>query len=112
MDAFDELALADSSRKALELAGPVLPAGTTRYQVDLLNLHWRERWDVIFLLDVIEHIPQDELVMHEIARALKPGGFLFLTTPALERFSALSESVSSLALPPGRMCQEYTTGVG
>jgi SAM-dependent methyltransferase len=83
---FGELALADSSRKALDLAGSVLPVETPRYHVDLLNLHWRERWDVIFLLDVLEHMPQDALVMSEIARALKPGGVLFLTTPALERF--------------------------
>jgi SAM-dependent methyltransferase len=83
---FDELALADSSRKALELAGPVLPAGTPRYHIDVLNLHWRERWDVIFFLDVLENISQDELAMQEISKALKPGGFLFLTTTALERF--------------------------
>ena len=86
MGLFDELALADSSRTALDLAGPVVPVGTPRYHVDLLNLHWRERWDVIFLLDVLEHMPHDELVMSEIARALQPGGVLFLTTPALERF--------------------------
>ena len=40
MGVCDELALADSSRKALDLAGLVLPMGTPRYRVDLLNLHW------------------------------------------------------------------------
>jgi SAM-dependent methyltransferase len=90
---FDALALADSSRKALDLAGPVLPVGTPRYHVDLLNLHWQERWDVIFLLDVLEHTPQDALVMSEIARALKPGGVLFLTAPALERFRTWNDEV-------------------
>ena len=90
---FNELALADSSRKALELAGRVVPTGTPRYQVDLLNLYWQERWDVIFLFDVLEHIPQDELVMQEVSKALKPGGFLFLTTPALEHFRTWYDEV-------------------
>jgi SAM-dependent methyltransferase len=90
---FNELALADSSTKALKLAGSFLPTGIPRYQVDLLNLHWRDRWDVIFLLDVLEHIPQDELAMRELCKALKPGGVLFLTAPALECFRTWNDEV-------------------
>jgi hypothetical protein len=43
---FKELALADSSNKALQLAKPLLPLATLRYQIDLLDLRWRDRWDV------------------------------------------------------------------
>lgn len=91
---FDELALADSSTKALELARPLLPEGTPRYQVDVLNLQWRDRWDVIFFLDVLEHLPEDEQAMSEIYKALKPGGVLFLTAPALEWFRTWNDKVA------------------
>lgn len=83
---FAELALADSAPRALELAGEVLPSEIARDQVDLLALPWRDRWDTAFLLDVLEHIPEDAAALREIGRALKPGGLLFVTTPALQRF--------------------------
>ncbi|WP_295433019.1 bifunctional 2-polyprenyl-6-hydroxyphenol methylase/3-demethylubiquinol 3-O-methyltransferase UbiG [uncultured Thiodictyon sp.] len=82
---FQPLALADSSRVALRMAGGVLPVGVQRYQVDLMNLGWRECWDVAFLLDVIEHLPDDLRALQEARHALKPGGLLFVTTPALPR---------------------------
>lgn len=82
---FSELALADSSVVALEMAASVLPASIAREQVDLLALPWCERWDAAFLLDVLEHIPQDVAAIQKIHHALKPGGLLFVTTPALEQ---------------------------
>ena len=56
---FAPLALADSSMVALTLAAPVLPSTALRYQIDLMQLHMHEQWDVAFLLDVIEHMPDD-----------------------------------------------------
>src|SRR5438105_464415 len=53
---FREIALADSSSTALTLAAGEIPASSRRYHIDLLNLQWSERWDVAFLLDVLEHI--------------------------------------------------------
>jgi SAM-dependent methyltransferase len=83
---FAELALADSSSKALELAQPVIPAGAACYHIDLLELGWRDRWDIAFLLDVIEHIKQEKQALTQIRDALRPGGLLFLTAPALRAF--------------------------
>jgi len=83
---FGEIALADSSPTALALAADEIPASARRYQIDLLNLQWSERWDVAFLLDVLEHIDDDEAVLAGIRRAIRPGGYLVVTTPALERF--------------------------
>jgi 2-polyprenyl-3-methyl-5-hydroxy-6-metoxy-1,4-benzoquinol methylase len=83
---FGELALADSSFRALQLAGPVIGQGIQRYQIDLLHTGWQNRWDVAFLLDVLEHIPRDQDVLAEIFRMLRPGGLLFVTTPALKFF--------------------------
>jgi 2-polyprenyl-3-methyl-5-hydroxy-6-metoxy-1,4-benzoquinol methylase len=83
---FGEIALADSSATALSLAENHVPATSRRYHIDLLNLQWTQRWDVAFLLDVLEHIEQDSTVLPQVREALRPGGYLIITTPALERF--------------------------
>lgn len=90
---FSPLALADSSEIALRMAGAVLPSGVERYQIDLMNLGWDEQWDVAFLLDVIEHLPDDAEAMRQAARALKPGGYLFVTTPALREFWSYNDDL-------------------
>ena len=79
-------ALADSSLKALELAMQVVGPHVRRYQVDLLDLKWHDRWDVAFMLDVLEHIPDHGRALRQICQSLRPGGLLFVTTPALSRF--------------------------
>jgi SAM-dependent methyltransferase len=81
-----ELALGDSSIRALDYAAQVLPPEVSRYQIDLLQLEWNNRWDIAFLLDVLEHIPTDEQALRQIHAALAPGGLLFITTPALQCF--------------------------
>lgn len=83
---FQPLALADSSEVALRMAGGVLPASVQRFQIDLMDLGWRDHWDVAFLLDVIEHLPDDLEALRQARAALKPGGLLFVTTPAFQQF--------------------------
>ena len=90
----DEIALADSSLLALEKAGTILPPGVSRYQVDLLRLGWRERWDAVYLLDVLEHLPDDKSAMRQVAAALKPGGLVFVTMPALKCFWSYNDEVA------------------
>src|SRR5262249_26010525 len=85
-DLFAELALADSSVHALEHAPSIVGAAVKRDQVDLLALPWAARWDVIFLLDVLEHIPDDVEVIRQIHGSLRPGGYLLVTTPAFPAF--------------------------
>jgi 2-polyprenyl-3-methyl-5-hydroxy-6-metoxy-1,4-benzoquinol methylase len=51
-------------------------------QVDLLNFDHVARYDVVICSDVLEHIVDDQGVMHGLARALKPGGFVILTSPS------------------------------
>jgi SAM-dependent methyltransferase len=91
---FAELALSDSSLRALELAGPVVGAAVSRYHVDLLQLGWQNRWDVAFLLDVLEHIPDDPDVLRQIKAALKPGGVLLVAAPALQRFWSYNDDIA------------------
>lgn len=83
---FKKFALGDSSNVALIEAKKVLPKGIDVFQVDLMSTQWNEVWDVIFLLDVLEHCPDDVSILNEVYKSLKPGGLLIMTTPALMCF--------------------------
>jgi SAM-dependent methyltransferase len=98
---FAELALADASGRALELAAPVVGPQVARYRIDLLDLGWENRWDVAFLFDVLEHIPADEEVLRQIGRCLRPGGLLFVACPALQLFWSYNDVLS-------HHCRRYT----
>ncbi|MBF0294235.1 MAG: class I SAM-dependent methyltransferase [Magnetococcales bacterium] len=89
---FSHLALADSSLQALTMAGEVLSPTTERYHVDLMNLCMHDQWDAAFLLDVLEHVHEDAHVLRQIKEALKPGGHLFVTTPALQQFWSYNDA--------------------
>jgi SAM-dependent methyltransferase len=93
-DLFDELALCDSSLHALQMAGDVVGPDVARYQADLLNLPWSGDWDAVFLLDVLEHIPDDVDALGTVARAVRPGGLLFVTTPALRFFWSYNDDLA------------------
>ena len=92
---FSELALGDSSNIAIVEARKILPKEIQVYQVDLMDLHWQNKWDVIFLLDVIEHCPDDEAILTHAYNALKPGGKLIVSTPALMAFWSYNDVYSS-----------------
>ena len=83
---FDELVLADSSHRVLELAAAVVPPQVCRTRVDLQQLPWDQHWDVVFMLDVLEHVAEDGRAMRQVRDAMRPGGLLFVTCPALNFF--------------------------
>lgn len=89
-----ELALGDSSLDALKLAEPVVGGFARRYQVDLLDLPWEQEWDVVFLLDVLEHLPDDALAVRQVKKCLRPGGLLVATTPALNSFWSYNDELA------------------
>ncbi|MCX4243504.1 class I SAM-dependent methyltransferase [Paraliomyxa miuraensis] len=50
------------------------------------DLEFQEELDMVVLLEVIEHMAiPPHLVLEKIARWIKPGGYIFLTTPNLYR---------------------------
>ncbi|GAA0714566.1 class I SAM-dependent methyltransferase [Dokdonella soli] len=91
---FRELALGDGSMRALALAEPVVGAFAERYQIDLLNLAWSEDWDVVFLLDVLEHVPDHVEALRQVRKSLRPGGLLFVAVPALEFFWSYNDELA------------------
>jgi SAM-dependent methyltransferase len=93
-DKFSRLALADSSLVALSEAKDVLPTGSERYQIDLMNLQMKDCWDAAFLLDVIEHLPDDSGAIVEANKALKKEGLLFITTPAFPTFWSYNDDLA------------------
>lgn len=50
-------------------------------QMDARNIPYRDEFDVIGAFDVLEHIEEDEAVLAEMWRALRPGGGIVLTVP-------------------------------
>jgi SAM-dependent methyltransferase len=50
-------------------------------QLDARHCHLVEAVDLVGAFDVLEHVPEDEVVLAEIRRILKPGGVLIATVP-------------------------------
>ena len=48
-------------------------------------------FDVVLLIEVIEHLENHRAAIDELARVLKPGGILILTTPNMQQGPALME---------------------
>jgi SAM-dependent methyltransferase len=49
---------------------------------DLTKITYKEEFDFILCVDVMEHIEEDELVLKNYFNALKPGGKLLINTPS------------------------------
>lgn len=50
-------------------------------QMDARSIPFLEEFDAIGAFDVLEHIREDEQVLGQVCRALKPGGLFLLTVP-------------------------------
>lgn len=53
--------------------------------IDLARLNFTDFFDVVLCVDVLEHVSDEEAVLHNLFRALKPSGRLILHTPLGER---------------------------
>lgn len=61
-------------------------------------LRSQERFDIIFLLNIIEHIERDELTvfMTTVCEALQPGGFAVVRTPNMSHVMAAAHLADDL----------------
>jgi SAM-dependent methyltransferase len=64
----------------LGFAAERVPSATLM-QMDARRIPFSEEFDVVGAYDVVEHIKEDEAVLVQAYRALKPGGHLLLTVP-------------------------------
>jgi 2-polyprenyl-3-methyl-5-hydroxy-6-metoxy-1,4-benzoquinol methylase len=79
------------------------------YRLDVHNspieaitaIEWRNRFDVVTLLDCLEHIPEPHAALSKVASWLRPGGHVFIRGPLSDsRFARLKESVRrTLGIP-------------
>jgi SAM-dependent methyltransferase len=51
------------------------------HRLDLSELRWRERFDVVGAFDVLEHVDDDAGALASAREALRPGGGVLLTVP-------------------------------
>jgi SAM-dependent methyltransferase len=54
-------------------------------RADLNRLDFENRFDLVLSVDVLEHIPDDRGLLIRFCKALKPGGFLVVSTPTVYR---------------------------
>lgn len=71
----------DASLAGLRHARRRLPPGTRLLQADATDLPLTGEFDAAGVFDVLEHLDDDEAVLHSLHRALRPGGRLFITVP-------------------------------
>jgi SAM-dependent methyltransferase len=71
---------ADLMPQALRVARARVPDATF-VQADIRRLPYADEFDVVCALDVIEHLDEDQLAVHEIARCVKPGGGVIVAVP-------------------------------
>ena len=50
-------------------------------QMDARNIPFQSEFDAIGIFDVLEHIEDDEAVLMQIFKALRPGGLVYITVP-------------------------------
>lgn len=51
------------------------------FQIDARRIPFQDEFDVVGAFDVVEHILEDEQVLAEMSKAVKPGGGIILTVP-------------------------------
>lgn len=52
-------------------------------------------FDLVALLDTIEHIPDELAVLHEVARVLKPDGRVIITVPAFQWLWSYNDEINA-----------------
>jgi len=50
-------------------------------QMDARHIPYESELDAVGAFDMLEHIEEDEIVLQQICKALKPGGIVFITVP-------------------------------
>lgn len=77
------------------------------------KLHFKDNYfDAVVSLSAFEHVFQPELVMNEMLRVLKPGGFLIIVCPSYSSFWELHYSLPWSPFFPKKMAKLYVRLLG
>jgi SAM-dependent methyltransferase len=82
LKSFGKVEASELDRCARALANKRLRGKVKEAKLPDLSMFERNAYDLIALLDVLEHVPDDLASLRAIHRRLKPGGALLLTVPA------------------------------
>lgn len=63
-------------------------------QVDATRMPFENQFDAIGAFDVLEHITEDELVMRNVHKALKPKGLFFVSVPQYKSMWSIVDDIS------------------
>jgi SAM-dependent methyltransferase len=73
--------------------------GTGVHRIDGTSLPFEEaRFDVVVVVDMLEHVADDAALVGEIGRVLRPGGTLIANVPHHKRMAALRPARKALGL--------------
>jgi glycosyltransferase involved in cell wall biosynthesis len=91
----------DISKANVEFSKKIRPGAKGITGSIITKIPGKEKYDVIFLIEVIEHLPKPEQhhVLRNIYAALKPGGRLVLTTPNYRSIWPIIEKIWSKLNP-------------
>ena len=82
LKSFGTLEASELDQCARALAQKRLPGEVKEAKLPDLSMFERNGYDLVALLDVLEHVPDDLGSLRAIHRRLKPGGALLMTVPA------------------------------
>lgn len=71
----------DMGAKIAKIAGLKIDFKEHDILTDKINFFWREKFDLVLLRDVIEHIDKPVEALKNISKLIKPDGFLLATFP-------------------------------
>ena len=81
---YEKIDIADISETSLEMTKKILGADGTKinyYLTDIFEYPDTNKYDLIVLGEVLEHLDEPEKILVKLSKLLKPGGLLWLTTP-------------------------------
>lgn len=83
----------DIDFKALQL-NRGLKGNTYLYNISDTRIEFQNYYDVVFLLDVLEHIQDKKPFLDSVLYLLKPGGVLIINVPAFECFRSYYDEMN------------------